>query len=98
MKITLVSKNPPGGRCTLYGAYARAVAEALKGEVEIVFPEPGAELQPPALLIDGRTIEPADGLILAPSDLHQGLGRLGSPDLLERLEEAEARFMKECGA
>ncbi|MBF0166673.1 MAG: hypothetical protein HQL45_03500 [Alphaproteobacteria bacterium] len=98
MKITLVSKNPPGGRCTLYGSYARVIAEALNGAVEIVFPEPEAALQPPALLIDGLNLEPADGLMLTPSELQEGLGCVTPPGLLKRLEEAEAEFMKECGA
>ncbi|TAN59123.1 MAG: hypothetical protein EPN26_00460 [Rhodospirillales bacterium] len=29
MKITVVSKNPPGGRCTLYGSYAKTIADHL---------------------------------------------------------------------
>ena len=97
MKITIVSKNPPGGRCALYGCYAQVVTDVLGGVIETIFPGPEDEVQPPGLMIEDRLIIPADGLILSPSDVHDGLGKHGSPSLLARLEEAEARFMEECG-
>ncbi|MBF0267348.1 MAG: hypothetical protein HQL44_02030 [Alphaproteobacteria bacterium] len=96
MKITIVSKKPPGGRCTLYGYYAQVVADALGGAIETTFPGPEDEVQPPGFMLEDRLIIPADGLILSPSDVHDGLGKDGSPSLLARLEEAEARFMEEC--
>lgn len=97
MKVTVVSKYPPGGRCTLYMGYARVIAEGCGGEVEIVYPPTGGEIEPPALLVDGRLIAPADGLILSPVDVHLGLAGTGYPDVLALLEGAEARFMEGCG-
>ncbi len=103
MKITVVSKAPPGGRCSLYLGYARALAEFHAAEVEIVYAGPDAELQPPVLMVDGRLIFPADGLILTPGDVGLGLTRMGAAiadhvELLEILETAEAEFMKGCEA
>lgn len=98
MKITIVSKDPPGGRCTLYRRYAEVIAEGCGAEVETVFPAAGSAVEPPALLVDGSVIAPADGLILSPMDVHLGLAGAGCPDLSTRLEAAEARFMSECGA
>lgn len=98
MKVTVVSKDPPGGRCTLYMRYAETIAEGCGAEIEIVYPATGSELEPPALLVGGRLIAPADGLILSPMDVHLGLAGSGCPDVLSRLEAAEARFMDECGA
>jgi len=98
MKVTIVSKAPPGGRCTLYLGYARTIADCFGAEVEIVHPAPEAEVQPPALLVDGRLIAPADGIILSPEDVHDAVTEvgIGFPDLLDRLETAETDFMKGC--
>jgi hypothetical protein len=98
MKVTVVSKDPPGGRCTLYLRYAEVIADGCGAEVETVYPATGSAIEPPALLVDGRLIAPSDGLILSPMDVHLGLVGAGCPDLLNRLEAAEARFMDECGA
>jgi len=99
MKIVVVSKNPPGGRCTLYTSYAMLLAECFAGAVETVFPYPDAALQPPALLVHGAAIPPADGLILSPDDVHAGLVAIGVAvdeitDLLARLEAVETAFME----
>jgi len=64
MQITIVSKDPPGGRCLLYGLYAQCVTERCGATVEIVYPVAGSAIGPPALLIDGLPIVPDDGLIL----------------------------------
>lgn len=96
MKLTVVSKDPPGGRCTLYTRYAEAVAEGRGAEVEIVYPAAGGAVDPPALLVDGRLIAPGDGLILSPMDVYTGLSALGIPvtGLLARLEQVEHSFME----
>ncbi|MBI5164419.1 MAG: hypothetical protein HY985_11015 [Magnetospirillum sp.] len=103
MKITVVSKSPPGGRCTLYMAYARTIAECCGGAVEVVYPAAGAAPQPPALLVGEGAIAPADGLILSPMDVHSGLAALAVPvaqwpHLLERLEAVETSFLEGCGS
>lgn len=97
--ITIVSKDPPGGRCTLYMRYAKAIAEQCGAEVQTVFPGAGNAFQPPALLVNGRPIDPADGLILSPMDVYTGIAALGMPvpglaTLLARLEQVEADFME----
>ncbi|MFA6019002.1 MAG: hypothetical protein WC722_01985 [Rhodospirillales bacterium] len=103
MKIAVISKNPPGGRCTLYGLYAAVLADCFQGAVETVFPLPEADIQPPALTVDGTVIPPEDGLILSPADVYNGLARLGLAvetysGLLARLEAAESDFMEKCGS
>lgn len=97
MRITIVSKNPPGGRCTLYMRYAEAIAEMCAVEIETVFPTTDGEVDPPALLVDGRLIAPVDGLMLSPMDVHIGLEGMGGTEALIRLEEVETRFMDDCG-
>lgn len=95
MKITIVSKDPPGGRCTLYMRYAEAIAENCGAGIETITPGTGSELEPPAMLVDGCLIAPSDGVILSPMDVHLGLagsGRLvpGLVGLLAMLEKVEA--------
>ncbi|MEW5726384.1 MAG: hypothetical protein AB1918_01020 [Pseudomonadota bacterium] len=99
MRITIVSKDPPGGRCTLYIRYGEAIAEGCGGAVRVVTPGDGADIQPPALLAEERLIAPADGLILSPMDVYTGIAALGMPvaglaTLLARLEQVEADFME----
>ncbi len=103
MRITVISKAPPGGRCTLYLGYARTLAACFRAEVEVLHPAPQADLQPPAMLVDGQPISPADGVLLSPEDIHRGIAKIGllmtdHPDLLERLEALDAEFMNECEA
>lgn len=103
MKITIVSKDPPGGRCTLYLRYAEAIAESCSAEVEAVYPAMAGEVAPPAMLVDGGLIAPSDGVILSPMDVHLGLAGSGRPvpgllGLLARLEKVEADFMEGCAS
>ena len=68
MKITVVSKNPPGGRCTLYLRYAETIA-AERSAVETIYAQSGDPVPPPALLLNGRAVVPADGLLLEPVEV-----------------------------
>lgn len=97
MIITVVSKDPPGGRCTPYRRYPEAIAEGCGAEIENVYPATANGVESPTLLVDGRPIAPVDDLILSPMDVHLGLTGAGCPDLLNRLETAENRVMDECG-
>lgn len=95
MKITIVSKHPPGGRCTLYMRYAKVIADSCGADIESVFPTEDGQPEPPALLVDGRLIAPSDGVILSPAEVYNGLGRADVSELLDRLEAVEAKFMEE---
>lgn len=92
-RIAVIAKDPPGGRCRLYFAFADALAMSLGAETETL---QGPEA--PAFTVNGETIVPADGVILSADELHAGLARAGLalpgdlPDILEGVEE---KFMEE---
>ncbi len=91
----VVSKAPPGGRCTLYAAYLRGLADGLGLEAEVVVTEhsdPQGAGQP-ALLLDGSPLRPADGVLLSPEDLIGASREAGYPP--SRLEEL-ARSLDAC--
>lgn len=94
--ITVCSKSPPGGRCKLYIAYAETLAVLLPMAVRIAYAEMAAE--PPALVVAGQVIEPADAFMLTPEDIVAGLDRLGlsfdSGAALIRLQEVERTLMQ----
>ncbi len=110
MPITLsvISKQPPGGRCTLYMRFADTVAEAVGGRAEIlyplpVFPMPENPLPPaPALLVNGELLVPADGVILSPQEVCAAAVAAGfdgdAPALLQRLEAEQEKMMEEWGS
>ncbi len=78
MTVTVLSKTPPGGRCTLYLRYADALACLLGLKHEAVYCEPGADGQaPPALVIHGVHVSPSDGVIVAPEDIVAALEGIG---------------------
>jgi cystathionine gamma-synthase len=93
MSITVVSKSPPGGRCTLYARYAEALAGHYGLTVDIHCPGETAMdgPDPPALVIRGRTVAPSDGVIVAPEDIARTLAQAGLDDgrLAECLSELE---------
>ncbi len=105
MKISVVSKQPPGGRCTLYMRFADAVADVVGGRAEILYPQPQfpfpeTPLPPaPALLVEDHLVAPADGVILAPEEVCAAVVAAGfdgdAADLLQTLETAQERMMEE---
>lgn len=70
-RVKVISQYPPGGRCTLYARYARAVADALGWEHSVVHSEcRDAHAEGfPSLWVDAVALQPADGAILAPEDI-----------------------------
>lgn len=102
--ISVVSKQPPGGRCSLYRRFAEAVADAVGGRSEVLYPQPESPFpeQPvppaPALLIDGQCIAPADGVILSPAEICDALAASGFngdlTGLLQTLEAIEEAMME----
>lgn len=97
--IVIIAKQPPGGRCDLYGRYAEALAPRLGCRWEMRPATPDAPVPPPAMRVDGVAIEPADGLILSPGDiaahLRPALGEAAALALVELLEDARERWMDE---
>jgi cystathionine gamma-synthase len=89
MTVTVVSKSPPGGRCTLYARYAEAVSGHFGLSMDIHCPgnEPRDGPPPPAIVIEGLAVEPSDGVIVAPEDIVAVLAKAG---LCERLDDCRA--------
>ena len=89
--VTVLSKEPPGGRCSLYVRYAEALHQALGYANEIRYCNADAAVPPPAMLVGDRLVAPSDGVILSPEDIVGSLrDRLGEAKLadLQRLLEA----------
>jgi cystathionine gamma-synthase len=91
MSVTVVSRSPAGGRCTLYARYAEALSTHFGLTVDIHCPgnEPREGPPPPAIVIRGHLVEPADGVILAPEDIVAVLATTG---LCERIDECRAEL------
>jgi len=85
--ITVLSKQPPGGRCTLYIRYAKAISRHMGVDFQMKYCESDEKDAdtPPALLIGGTRIEPSDGVIVSPDDLFKGLGSHSKSDKLIEL-------------
>ncbi len=97
--ITILSKQPPGGRCALYLRYAETLRQKLGIAFDIHFCDDGAEIPPPAMLIDDVLIAPSDGVILSPEDIAENLrDRLPEDEVAELgrlLEAAQEQWMEE---
>lgn len=104
LEIRVISQQPPGGRCTLYAGYAEVVADHLEGRTEVVF---SAERDAhgsgfPSLLVNGISVQPADGVILMPADVAAALAAHGLSDeaitdLSEALEAPLERMLEAAG-
>ncbi len=99
--IKVVSRQPPGGRCTLYADYVREISLHLRLPFTVVYHVEKPEVGPPApaLLIDGKELLPSDGVIISPDDLLRGLAAAGvdtnkAPDLLRILEAVQERMLQ----
>ena len=99
--IKVVSRQPPGGRCTLYADYVREISLHLRLPVTVVYHVDATEVGPPApaLLINGEELAPSDGVIISPDDLLRGLADAGielgkAPDLLAALEAVQERMLQ----
>ncbi|MCU0934347.1 MAG: cystathionine gamma-synthase, partial [Thiobacillaceae bacterium] len=94
MKITIVSKHPPGGRCALYAGYAEVLARHLAAEVVVEFSDVADAHAGgyPSLIVDGKSLLPADGVILMPADVCGAVAAHGvaADALLGLIEALEA--------
>lgn len=102
--LKVLSQQPPGGRCTLYARYAAELSSCFGAALDIDYTDcrdaHGEGF--PSLLLNGVALQPADGVILAPQDVHDALWRAGIPldaasGLLERLRAVETRFLEGQG-
>lgn len=96
--ITVCSKSPPGGRCKLYIAYAETLAVLLPMAVRIAYADAEMAAEPPALVVGGHVIEPADAFMLTPEDIVAGLDGMGLPfdsgAVMVCLKEVERKLME----
>jgi len=99
--VRVVSRHPPGGRCTLYADYAEVLAAYLDARTEIVLSTErdahGSGF--PSLLVNGLPVQPGDGVILMPADLCALLAAAGQDEaalagLAEALEAPLQRMME----
>ncbi|MBI1425655.1 MAG: hypothetical protein GC149_19680 [Gammaproteobacteria bacterium] len=91
--ICIISKDPPGGRCTLYSGYAAVLATHLPVKTEILYSDQqdAHSVGYPSLLLNNVALQPEDGVILMPDDILAALQQSGidvpAPDILaEALE------------
>lgn len=87
--VTIFSKQPPGGRCTLYIRYAEALCRHLDISSQVKYCESDGESMdnPPALLIGETLVKPSDGVIVSPEDLINSLQERFSEDKLNELHQ-----------
>ncbi len=87
--VTILSKQPPGGRCTSYIRYAEALCRHLDIDCEITYCDSDGEYvaNPPALLIGETPVTPSDGVIVSPEDLINSLQERFSEDKLKGLHQ-----------
>ena len=97
--IKVMSKQPPGGRCSLYMRYADGLRQRLGGEVEVLYCGETDAVPPPALLIGDHQANPSDGVILSPEDisisLRDQLPNLEVAELSRLLQAAQDQWMEE---
>jgi cystathionine gamma-synthase len=98
-QITVISKQPPGGRCSLYLRYAQTLHQALGFRSEVRFCDGSATVPPPAMLVGEMLVTPSDGVILSPEDIADSLSdRLDETQvagLRQLLEATQEQWMEE---
>ena len=97
--VTILSKDPPGGRCSLYLRYAEALREAVGYQSEVRYCDGSAAVPPPAMLVGDVLITPSDGVIVSPEDIALSLSdRLDGTaiaTLRQILETTQEEWMEE---
>lgn len=93
--LRVISQHPPGGRCTLYAGYAKTTADFIGARMDVTVDIISSTQRDahgagyPCLLLNGKAVQPADGVILMPTDILEALARLGIDDeTLFGLDEA----------
>lgn len=91
LEVRVIAQHSPGGRCTLYASYAEVLSSFFDTCKEMIVSATrdahGHGF--PSLWLAGQPVQPADGVILMPSDLCAALETLGhSAESLLGLAEA----------
>lgn len=104
MTVTVLSKTPPGGRCSLYIQFAEELARRFNLKAEVDYLEVATESGhcPPAMLLRGEVILPSDGVIISPKDVchkleKMGFGKEEVAELHGALEEIQENLFAETG-
>jgi len=81
LSICVISKNPPGGRCTLYAGYAQALQLHLPANLDLRYSntQDAHGKGFPSFLIDDEALQPTDGVILMPDDILAALQQRNIP-------------------
>jgi cystathionine gamma-synthase len=90
--LTVLSNNPPGGRCKLYKQYAKELSQTFNLQINTICPDKEYIHSAPSILIDTILIKPADGVIIDPDDILRTINKAGIKSnqmtgLHERLEK-----------
>ena len=75
--LTVVSNNPPGGRCTHYAGYAEELSRSFGMNAQTIYPNDGHDHSAPGLLIDEMAVMPSDGIIIDPNDICNAIKQIG---------------------
>lgn len=97
--LTVLSNNPPGGRCKLYNQYAQELSHTFDIKFNVICPDEAHVHRAPGLLIAGTPVKPADGVIIDPDDISLVIKKTGlhsdrMAGLHERLEELVEEMLK----
>jgi cystathionine gamma-synthase len=97
--VTVMSKQPPGGRCSLYLRYAQTLHQALGMAFDVRYCDATAAVPPPAMLVGDVLVAPSDGVIVSPEDiarsLNDRLGDTAATELRALLEQTQEQWMEE---
>jgi MFS family permease len=79
LEVRVIAQTPPGGRCGLYAGYGQALAAHLGARLRV---DISTERQAhgngfPSIWIDGRPLQPSDGVIVMPDDVMAALAASG---------------------
>ena len=91
-ELTILSNNPPGGRCTLYSRFAKELSITFGIPVKTVFPGNNQEPGAPGLLIGVNQVIPVDGGTISPNDILNAIKQMG----LTVVDMEHLRYRLEC--
>jgi hypothetical protein len=80
IEITVVSKAPPGGRCEFYDRVFFELVRSCENVKYTLVPANlyEGEVNPPAVLINGKEVAPEDGILLTPEEMIASLKKEGA--------------------
>jgi len=103
MKVSaeIVSKEPPGGRCEFYANLFLRIVKDFENVTFSLIPASlyDGKVIPPAVLVNGKLIEPEDGILLTPQEILSALLSSGAKprrsveDVESELSEFYEKFL-----